>query len=120
MGNIQPTTNIGKSDSIGKSHRIGKSDRIGKCDSIGKSHRIGNLDLSFKRISGRRQFMDAILDYIRDKKEVDLVKLEGYFQYTTGASSSMIKQAIAVLESINLIETEELFDMGTKYIIKAK
>jgi hypothetical protein len=93
---------------LGKSDRIGNSDRIGKSDRIGNSDSIGNLDLSFKRVRGRREFFDEVLNYIKKEKQVALIKLEAYFQYTTGASSTSIHQALAVLENIGLIESEEV------------
>ena len=87
--------------------KLGKSDSIGNSNRIGKSDRIGNLDLSFKKVRGRREFFDLVRDYIKSKGEVTEIVLEGYLQYTTGASQTSIRQALAVLESIDLIECIE-------------
>jgi len=87
--------------------RIGNSDRIGKSDSIGKSDRIGNLDLQLKKVRGRREFFDLVAEYIKNKNIVSEIELNGYFQYITGATDSSIKQALAVLESVGLIECIE-------------
>ena len=73
----------------------------------GNSDSIGKLDLSLKKIRGRREFMDNVLEYIKNNPNVELTKLDAYFQYTTGASETMIKQALAVLENVGLIESEE-------------
>lgn len=88
--------------------RLGKSDRVGKSDSIGKSDRVGNLNLNLKRIRGRREFFDEVLKYIKQNPNVELTKLDAYFQYTTGSSETMIKQALAVLENVGLIESTEI------------
>ena len=110
---IGNSNRIGNSDSIGKSNRIGNSDSIGKTDSIGKSNRIGktdsigNLDLSFKKVRGRREFFDLVGDFIKKTGLVSEIKLKGILQYTTGASETSINQALAVLESIDLIECIE-------------
>ena len=97
---------------------IGKHSIRNNSDRIGKSDRIGSLDLSFKRVRGRREFMDLVLEFVREKKEISLITLEGYFQYTTGASSTSIKQALAVLESLNLILIEEILQPHYQQIIK--
>jgi hypothetical protein len=88
--------------------RFGKSDRIGKSDRFGESDNIGSLDLSFKKVRGRREFFDEVLNYIKEQKEVSLIKLEAFFQYTTGASSQSIHQALAVLENVGLIKSNEI------------
>jgi predicted transcriptional regulator len=95
---------------------IGNSDRVGKSDSIGK------LDLSLKRIRGRREFFDEVLKYIKLNQPVELTKLDAYFQYTTGSSETMIKQALAVLENVGLIESSEIQsgDKIFEVILKAK
>jgi hypothetical protein len=66
--------------------------------------------------------MDLILDYIRKQKErIMFSKLNAYFQYTTGSSEAMIKQAVAVLENIDLIESKEIFfEGGYDYFYKVK
>jgi len=86
----------------GNKNRIGKSDRIGNSDRIGKSH-----EFEFSKVRGRREFFDKVKSYIDSQKEISELKLDAYFQYTTGASSTLIKQALAVLESLDLIDCEE-------------
>ena len=86
----------------------------GNKDRIGKSDRIGSIAISldFKKLHGRREFFDAVKDYIKDNPNIELTELDAYFQYTTGASESLIKQALAVLENIGLIESKEYFEDG--------
>ena len=85
----------------------GNKNKIGNTDRIGNTGRIGKIGLQFKKVKGRREFFDAVKEYIQTQKEVDELKLNAYFQYTTGASSMLIKQALAVLESLDLIECIE-------------
>jgi len=92
-----------------------------KLKKIGKSDRIGSLDLIFKKVRGRREFFDLVREYIFNNNGVNEVKLNGYLQYTTGATESSIKQALAVLESIDLIKCKEETNppfLKTFYFIK--
>ena len=82
--------------------------RLGNSDGIGKSYRIGNyLDFGMKKVRGRREFFDLVRDYIKEKGLILEINLMGYIQYTTGASATSIKQALAVLESIEIIDCVE-------------
>lgn len=101
----------------GNSDGIGNTDNLGKTDRIGKSDRIGSLKI--REIKGRRAFFDDIKDYIKNHPKIALSKLEAYYQYTTGASSSLIHQALAVLENLELIRSEDI-DLETYYWINEK
>lgn len=65
-------------------------------------------DLNFIKIKNRHEFMDKILDYIKEKKEVEYNKIQAHFQYVTGASQKLIHESIIVLEELGLIKHKEV------------
>jgi hypothetical protein len=105
---------LGSVSNMGNAGDIGGMGALGGFGSKGEKQVLGTLDLAFKRIRGRREFFDEVLNYIKKEKEVALIKLEAYFQYTTGASSTSIHPALAVLENVGLIDAEDV-DEGTKF-----
>lgn len=70
--------------------------------------KLGKTGLNFKRVRGRREFFDLVLEYIKQNPNADFTKLSAYFQYTTGATHSSINQALEVLENVGLIKSEEI------------
>jgi len=103
-----------------KLKRVGNTDSLGNTDRVGKTDRVGSLDLGFKKIRGRREFFDLIKKYIGENSGVNELKLNAYFQYTTGATDTSIKQALAVLESLDLIKCIENSDPPFERIYNKK
>lgn len=74
---------------------------------------MGNHDnpqLIFKKVKSRRLFFDMVRDFVFEKGNINLMEIDAHFQYTTGASSTSIRQALAVLENLGFIQSEEIKD----------
>lgn len=95
---------------------VNKNNQIGQAIGLGTANMIGRQDLQFRKVKGRREFMDSIKSYIQEQGRIEYSKLDAYFQYTTGASTTLIQQCLAVMENLGLIACEEVHIDSSRYV----